>query len=122
MKHVGLCIIENHVMILYSKNLRKKSLSFLVPPPYTTKTTPSQEYEEKTSDISEGTETPSALGDDSDSGLSSMLIYAGGGIVLLAIVGIVAFIIIRKRKQNNENMNVSPTNSVASSAISGADV
>jgi hypothetical protein len=50
------------------------------------------------------------------------LIYAIGGIVILAIIGAVAFIIIRKRKQSNLNMNVSPTNSIASSSVSGADM
>jgi hypothetical protein len=50
------------------------------------------------------------------------LFYAIGGILFLVIVGIVAFIIIRKRKQNNTNMEVSPANSMADSNVSDGDM
>jgi len=92
----------------------------------TTTEDPSQEHSdniEQTTDNSEIQDPgPSALADNEDSNQSNTLIYAIGGIVMLAIIGAVAFIIIRKRKQSNLNMNVSPTNSIASSSVSGADM
>lgn len=65
---------------------------------------------------------PSALGQTNDSILSNPLFYVVGGIVLVAIAGAVGFIIIRKRKQTNENINISSRYSTASSMMSGADL
>lgn len=68
-------------------------------------------------------DTIAALGEDENSGLSKPLIYLIGGVLVLLIIGVIAFVIIRKRKQqNNENMQVSPVNSTASSNMSDIDV
>jgi uncharacterized protein (UPF0333 family) len=50
------------------------------------------------------------------------LIYAIVGILLLAIIGVVAYVIIRKRNQNNQAKHISPTTSMASSAVLNADM
>jgi len=42
--------------------------------------------------------------------------------VFLVIVGIVAFIIIQKRKQNNTTTEVSPANSMDDSNVSDTDM
>jgi len=65
----------------------------------------------------QGTEMPLALVEDEDSDQSNTSIYLIGGILFFVIVGIVAFVIIRKRKQNNENTEISPANSMDSSNI-----
>ncbi len=52
---------------------------------------------------------------------SHILIYLVGIIVIFVIFGVVAFIIIRKRKKTNENMEeITPKNSTASSYMSNA--
>lgn len=66
---------------------------------------------------------PSALGADNKLGLSDNVIYGIGGIILLVIIGVIVFIIMRKRKQaNSENTQVSPVNSMGSANTSDADM
>ena len=65
---------------------------------------------------------PSAQGKGDGSGLSSTTIYAiVGVIVVMAIVGVVVYIVLRKRKQGAAAIQVSPTNSIASSMMSTGD-
>jgi phosphotransferase system glucose/maltose/N-acetylglucosamine-specific IIC component len=64
----------------------------------------------------EAIETPAALSEGYNQ--SSVLIYIIGLITIFVIFGIVAFMIIRKRKQKNEAMEVTPANSIANSNTS----
>ncbi|CAF1560556.1 unnamed protein product [Adineta ricciae] len=85
---------------------------------------PNDDNEQQQSHNSEeiNNSVPSALGKSNDSLLSNPLVIVIGIVVVAVIVGAVAFYIIRKQKQAGANPNVSPTNSVASSNMSGADI
>jgi ABC-type Fe3+ transport system permease subunit len=113
---------ETHVIVLYSR-IFKKTLSLLVPPLGTTTNAPSV-GQGSTDGIPsvETTGEPSALGGDKESDSSNTLIYAIVGVLLLAIIGVVAYVIIRKRNQNNQAKHISPTTSMASSAVLNADM
>lgn len=66
---------------------------------------------------------PSAQGKGDGSGLSSTTIYGIiGVIIVMIIVGVVVFVVLRKRKQGAAAIQVSPTNSVASSMVSTGDI
>ena len=66
---------------------------------------------------------PSAQGKSDGSGLSSTTIYGIiGVIIVMIIVGVVAFVVLRKKKQGAAAIQVSPTNSVASSMVSTGDI
>ena len=64
------------------------------------------------------TEMPDALGGNEGNNNSRVLIYIVGFLAIFVIFGIVAFIIIRKRKQKNEAMEMAARPSVASSNVS----
>jgi hypothetical protein len=68
------------------------------------------------------TDSPSALAGNENAKSSNGMLYIIGLIAVFVIVGVIAFIIIRKRKQTTDNTEVSPVNSMASSNLSDADM
>ncbi len=63
---------------------------------------------------------PSALAESGGYNWSNVAIYVVGLIAILVIFGVVAFIVIRKRKQNSENTETASVTSKTSSNISDA--
>lgn len=65
---------------------------------------------------------PSAQSDDEQStGISSKIYFIIGLIVVLIIVGVAAVFFLRKRKQTQTGVDVSPAASMASSMMSTGD-
>lgn len=79
---------------------------------------PTDEYENQ----QEHFEGPSAIEENNKSSLVNISIYVVGAIVFLVIIGIIVFIIMRKRKQNLSNMNISTRDSAINSVMSNSDV
>jgi len=100
----------------YSDFQKRRSYLLAPPPVPATDASPVEQHTDAVNP--EVTETPAALGEDEGYNQFNILLYIIGLITIFVIFGVVAFIIIRKRKQKSETMEVTPANSIASSNIS----
>ena len=65
---------------------------------------------------------PFAVAGNEGANSSNVMIYIIGLSLFFVVFGVVAFIIIRKRKQTAENMEMSPVTSMAGSNVSDVEM